>query len=60
MTLPVSTRANKAKPAAVDLALTESALRKVADSRAQSGAIDVAAVIQTVSEFFGVSLVDLG
>jgi chromosomal replication initiator protein len=43
----------------IDLPLTEAALRKVADPRSRSGAIGVDVVIQTVAEFFGVSLEEL-
>jgi chromosomal replication initiator protein len=43
----------------IDLALTEAALRKVADPHSPSGAIGVDAVIHTVAEFFGVSIDEL-
>jgi chromosomal replication initiator protein len=43
----------------IDLPLTEAALHKVADPRSRSGAIGVDVVIQTVAEFFGVSLEEL-
>jgi chromosomal replication initiator protein len=43
----------------IDLALTEAALRKVADPHSRSGAIGVDAVIHTVAEFFGVSIEEL-
>jgi chromosomal replication initiator protein len=43
----------------IDLALTEAALRKVADPHGRSGAIGVDAVIHTVAEFFGVSIDEL-
>jgi len=43
----------------IDLTLTEAALRKVADPRSPSGAIGVDVVIQTVAEFFGVSINEL-
>jgi chromosomal replication initiator protein len=40
----------------IDLALTEAALRKVTDPLGKSGGIGVDAVIQTVADFFGVSI----
>jgi chromosomal replication initiator protein len=43
----------------IDLALTEAALRKVADPGGQSGVIGMDAVIRVVSEFFGVTIEEL-
>jgi chromosomal replication initiator protein len=43
----------------IDLALTEAALRKVADPDSRSAATSVEVVIHTVTEFFGVSIQDL-
>lgn len=43
----------------IDLALTEAALRKVADPSSRSAAIGVDAVIHVVAEFFGVSIDEL-
>jgi chromosomal replication initiator protein len=40
----------------IDLALTEAALRKVADPRDRSGVAGVDEVIRTVADFFGVSI----
>jgi chromosomal replication initiator protein len=43
----------------IDLALTEAALRKVADPRGPSGVVAMDLVIRTVADFFGVALGEL-
>jgi chromosomal replication initiator protein len=43
----------------IDLALTEAALRKVADPRSPSGVVAMDLVIRTVADFFGVPLGEL-
>jgi chromosomal replication initiator protein len=43
----------------IDLALTEAALRKVADPRSASGVVATDLVIRTVADFFGVPLGEL-